>query len=81
MNSKTVAADRVLIVRYDSPESNKCFIEDQALSPSYDLAALPPPPPLSRQQAVSHSQSSCVHQLSLLGSFEVKHQNDYLLQN
>ncbi len=44
-NSKTVAADRVLIVRYASLESNECFIEDQSLSQSYDLAALPPPLP------------------------------------
>jgi hypothetical protein len=42
------------------PEIIECLIEDQALSPSFDLA--PPPPPLHifRQQVVSHSQSSCV---------------------
>jgi hypothetical protein len=40
-------------------ESIERFIEDQAFSPSYDLAPLPPYP-LSRQQVVSLSQSSCV---------------------
>ncbi len=37
-------------------ESIEWFIEDQAFSPSYDLA----PPPLSRQKVVSLAQSSCV---------------------
>ncbi len=35
-------------------KSTDWFIEDQAFSPSYDLAP-PPPPPLSRQQVVSLS--------------------------
>jgi hypothetical protein len=41
----------------------KCIIEDQAFSPSYDW--LFPPPPLSRQQVVSLSQSSCVSPVEL----------------
>jgi hypothetical protein len=35
------------------------MIEDQAFSPSYDLAPFPPPSP-SRRQVASLSQSSCV---------------------
>ncbi len=47
------------------PESIKWFIEDQACSPSYDLAPLPPPFPLLRQQVLSLSQSSCVSAVEL----------------
>jgi hypothetical protein len=32
-------------------ESIECFIDDQAFSPSYDLAPTPPLPPFSRQLA------------------------------
>ncbi len=42
------------------------FIEYQALSPSYDLAR-PPPPPSSRHQVVSLSESSCVSPVDLVG--------------
>jgi hypothetical protein len=40
----------------NQPESIEQFIEDQAFFSSYDST---PPPPLSRQQVVSLSQSSC----------------------
>ncbi len=41
------------IIEHDKAETFEWFIEDQAFSPSYDLAPLPPPPLLSRQQVVS----------------------------
>jgi hypothetical protein len=41
------------------------FIEDQAFSPSYDLAPPPPPSPLSGQQVVSRFKSSCVSPVEL----------------
>ncbi len=41
-------------------ESIEWIIEEQAFSLSYDLAPPPSPPPFSRQQVVSLSQSSCV---------------------
>jgi hypothetical protein len=48
------------------PESMEGFIEDQASSPSYDLASPPPyPSPLSCQQVFSLSQSSCVSPVKL----------------
>jgi hypothetical protein len=43
-------------------ESREWYIEDQAFSLSYDLT----PPPLSRQQVVSLSQSPCVSRVELL---------------
>jgi hypothetical protein len=46
-------------------ESIKSFIEDQAFSLSYYLATPPPHPPLSRQQVISLSQSSCVSPIKL----------------
>ncbi len=53
-----------IVVDRVQPESIEWFIEDQSFLPSYDLA--PPPPPLSRQQVVSLSQSSWCRQSSLL---------------
>ncbi len=48
-----------------SAESIELFIENQAVSPSYDLDPRPPPSPLSRQQVVSLSQSLCVSPIEL----------------
>ncbi len=47
------------------PEGTELFIEDQACSPSYDLAPSPPLSPLSRRQDVSLSQSSSVSLVEL----------------
>ncbi len=41
------------------------FLRTKPTRPSYDLAPPPPPSPLSRQQVVSHSQSSCVPPVEL----------------
>jgi hypothetical protein len=41
-------------------ESIELFIEEHAFLQSYDSSSLPSPSPLSRQQIVSLSQSSCV---------------------
>ncbi len=41
------------------------FLEDQAFLRSYDSAPRPPPIPLSRQQVISFSQSSCVSPVEL----------------
>ncbi len=49
-------------------ESIQWYIQDQACSPSNDLASPPPPPflfPLSYHQVVSLSQSSCVSPVEL----------------
>jgi hypothetical protein len=43
--------ERLSKMERGEPESIKRFIEDQAFSPSCDLAPLPPPLPLSHQQA------------------------------
>ncbi len=53
-----------LCTRLLIPETIKWFIEDQALSTSYDSAP-PPPSPISRQLAVSLSESSCVSPVEL----------------
>jgi hypothetical protein len=42
------------------PEGQRVLNEAQAFLPSYDLAPIPTPFPLSLQQVVSLSQSSCV---------------------
>jgi hypothetical protein len=42
-----------------NPENIEGFTEDQAFSPSKDLAPPRPPPPLARQQVVFLSQSFC----------------------
>jgi|688.fasta_scaffold224188_1 hypothetical protein len=59
VESSRIVTLRPLQIAECTPESNECFIEDQAFSLSYYLAP-PHPPPLSRQQVVSLSQSSCV---------------------
>ncbi len=41
-------------------------MEDQAFSLSYELAPLPPSPPLSRQQVVSLSESCCVSPIEFI---------------
>jgi hypothetical protein len=48
-------------------KSSECFIEDQAFLQSYDSAPRLPPPPYSRQQVFSLSQSFCVSPLELEG--------------
>ncbi len=51
----------ISLQQVSQPESMELFIKDQAFLPSPDSAPRPPsPPPLSRQQLVSLSQSSYV---------------------
>ncbi len=57
--------ERVGISPALNPENTEWFIEDQALSMSYNLAPRPPSAPLSREQVVSLSQSFCVPPIEL----------------
>ncbi len=55
-----------ILFQQDYPKSTEWFIEDQALSPSYDFVSPPHTPPVAIQQVVSPFQSSCVSPRSSL---------------